>query len=198
MEERIDPRIDTLASILDKTAIGLGRVTPEMADRPTPCDEFDVDGLTNHMAVWVQVFDAAVNDGHVDFDPHREAVEGDRAVVFAKAADGIVAGLRAHGADRAMSMGGGPMPGEMVLNMMLMEYVGHCWDINRSVGVDIGHDEAETEAALTAAKAIVRPEHRVPGMFGPEQTAPTDAEPIVRLMAFIGRDVGWRPPGQRA
>jgi hypothetical protein len=36
---------------------------------------------------------------------------------------------------------------------------------------------------------MVGPDLRVPGVFDPEQPAPEDATPTVRLLAFAGRKV---------
>lgn len=85
-------------------------------------------------------------------------------------------------------MTGAALPGQFVLNMLLMEYVGHAWDLATALGREPVHSGEEAAVALSAARSIIRPEHRGT-MFGPATVVPTNAGPLERLMAFLGRDV---------
>lgn len=86
-----------------------------------------------------------------------------------------------------------PMPGEFILNMMLMEYVGHSWDLAQAAGLDLAHNEAESATALQAAQTIVQPEHRG-AMFGPAIEPADNATTIEKYACFVGRDPHWSRP----
>lgn len=189
----MDDTLTTLGSMLNRTAALIAAVQPTDLARPTPCTDFDVEHLLEHMTTWVQVFDATVHDRPLPFDPSSHTVGADYARVFTTAADGILEGLWASGWDRMMTMTGSPLPGELVLNMLLMEYVGHGWDLARAIGAPVPFTDDEARVALVAAQAIIAPEYRGTGMFDAEVPVPADAPAMDRAMAFVGRDPAWSP-----
>lgn len=187
----MDERVDTLASMLTKTAGLLAAITPDDLARPTPCADYAVAALAEHMAVWVQVFDAAVNDTSVSFDPTTERISEGWTELFERSAEAIVAGLRAKGVDRAMTMTASPLPGEFVLHMLLMEYIGHGWDLSRALGRAHPYRDEEAEVALASGHAIIQPQYRGGDMFGAEFPVAEDAPAMDRFVAFLGRDPQW-------
>lgn len=74
-----------------------------------------------------------------------------------------------------MTMTSSPLPGEFVVNMLLMEYVGHGWDLCRATGRESPYSDHEADAALTAAQAILQPQYRGTGMFEAEVNVADDA-----------------------
>lgn len=189
----MDDRIDILASMLDKTGALLREVDEHQLRGPTPCAEFDVGELLEHISVWVQVFDGAVNDAPVSFDPSSHRIDRDWADLFGASAESIVSGLRSGGFARPMTMTSDPMPGEFVLNMLLMEYIGHGLDLARATGTASPYSEAEEMVALRAARSIIQPQYRGTGMFDNEVAVPDDADPVTQFVAFLGRDPYWAP-----
>ena len=187
----MDERVETLAAVLDKTERFLRGIDPDEHGLPTPCADYDVGALLEHLAVWIQVFDAAVNDTTVGFDPSTHRVGAAWADVFGDAARSIVRGLREHGFARPMTMTSSPLPGEFVLHMLSMEYVGHGWDLARARGVAFPFTDHEVANALDAARAIIAPQYRGSGMFDAEVAVPDDAPLVDRAMGFLGRDPAW-------
>ena len=90
-----------------------------------------------------------------------------------------------------MTMTSSPLPGEFVVNMLLMEYIGHGWDLCRATGQASPYSDHEATAALTAARAILQPQYRGTGMVEAEVIVPDDAAPMDRFVAFLGRDPHW-------
>jgi uncharacterized protein (TIGR03086 family) len=187
----MDNRIDILDNMFTKTTNVLRGVTSDQHGRATPCGEFDVAGVLNHIAVWVQVFDSSVNDTPLPFDPMRHTVTTDWADTFEESCARIIEGLRTKGFDRPMTMTSSPLPGEFVVNMLLMEYVGHGWDLCQATGQAPPYSDDEADAALTGAQAILQPQYRGTGMFEAEVSVPADATPMDRFVAFLGRDPRW-------
>jgi uncharacterized protein (TIGR03086 family) len=80
----------------------------------------------------------------------------------------------------------------MVLGMMLMEYVGHGWDLAVALGRPAPFTEAEAEAALATGRRILSPDYRGPDKsFGEEVPVPEGAPAVERLIGFLGRDPYW-------
>ncbi len=190
----MDDRLTSLKAMLDKTSALVAACTEDQLRLPTPCGDFDVEALVEHIAVWIQVFDAAVNEQALEFDPATHRVGKERPEAFARAARSIMVGLQERGYDRPMTMTSDPVPGEFILNMLLMEYVGHGWDLSTAVSTPSPYSDDEAAVALSAAQAIIQPQYRGTGMFDHEIAVLADTSPIDQLVAFLGRNPEWEAP----
>ncbi|MFC0842348.1 TIGR03086 family metal-binding protein [Streptomyces noboritoensis] len=170
---------------------------------PTPCDEFDVRTLRLHLLGWLDYFQAALADPAGDVRPDPEArVDGDRsddsAAVIEKLTTTLRAALDDAVATRTVNVPrlGGAYPGGVVIDLLLVEVVGHGWDLARATGLSWRPDPAASAHALAVLQAIVKPEYRGPGLpFGLEVVVADEAPALDRLVAFTGRDPGWTPRG---
>jgi len=188
MTETTTTEIDLLDGVLAKTTAVLAGVTPEQRALPTPCPEFDVQALLNHIVGWARVFDAGTNDREMPGDPESYEVGDDAAAEFEPVARSIVAGWAEHGIDREVRTSGGASPGEMVFNMTVMEYLTHGWDLATATGQPIPYTEAEGAAVLERARATLPPEYQGDGMpFAAIVPVPADASSVDRLIGFMGR-----------
>ena len=111
--------------------------------------------------------------------------------MFRKAAAEAVAGWKAHGTDRNVGLMGGEMPGQMVLNMTIMEYLTHGWDLATATRQPVPYTEEEALAALERARGTLPPQYRGEGQpFGDIVDVPETAPAIDRFVGFLGRDPG--------
>lgn len=69
----------------------------------------------------------------------------------------------------------------------------HTWDLATSAGVDHGLDP-EHAAQLLAGMEPMDALLRSSGHYGPAVPVSSEADPVSRLMAFVGRDPAWRRP----
>jgi len=187
-------QIEHLESMMNKTAQLMIDIDRDQLADPTPCRDFDVRALLEHLATWVQVFDSAVNETALPFDPSDHRIDEGWAQILQAAAARIVSGLSERGIDRPMAMTSDPIPGSFVLNMMLMEYIGHGWDLARATGTVSPFSDAEATVALNAAQTIIQPEHRGTAMFDHPVPVNEDSDPTKAFVAFTGRDPHWAPP----
>jgi len=176
-----------LEGILTKTGTLLDGVGDDQWALPTPCPEYDVEALTNHILGWVQVFAAGSSGTTYDGDPsayeHGDAPGDD----FRAAATTLLAGWRGHGTDREISVAGGMSPGPMVLNMTLMEYLTHGWDLATATGQPVPFTEEEGELVLGRAQQTLPDEYRGQA-FGHQVPVDDGAPAVDRMVAFLGRD----------
>jgi uncharacterized protein (TIGR03086 family) len=187
--------IDLVEEMLTETNRLIAEVRTDQLDDPTPCTEYNVRALLDHVSTWIQVFDRAVNERPLDFDPATFMLPSGWAEVFATAASAVVAGLRARGYDRAMTMTADPIPGSMVFDMLTMEYIGHGLDLARATSQSHRFTESQAMAALAAAARLIQPEYRgmSPGQFHPIVDVEPGASTCDRYYGFIGRDPAWAP-----
>jgi uncharacterized protein (TIGR03086 family) len=178
---------DLLKNVLAKDTALIDGVRDDQWSLPTPCTEYDVRTLVNHLVGWVQVFAAGVNDRTHEGDPAAYTSD-DPSAEFATAAKDLAAGWREGPADRAVKVSTMELPHEMAFAMTLMEYVTHGCDLAIATGQDVPFGEDELETTYAAAKATLPPEYRGEGKaFGDEIPIAGNAPVLDRLLAFMGR-----------
>jgi len=177
---------DLLESVLAKTEGIIAGVRPDQARLPTPCEGMVVARLVDHLVGWATSFAARVSGRPLEGDPNALVAGADPAGEFAAAARSLVSAYRA---DR-------PEARSLPVGMLLMEYLGHGWDLATATGQPTGFTAAEAGRALELGRTMLKPEYRGPGKtFGFEvPSAETDA-PLDRLVAFLGRSPQGRPAG---
>jgi len=178
--------------------VGIGHeVKPEQLTAPTPCQDYDVRALVNHVLYWLPVLELAARKQPIPTDRpaqgEQDLTEGDWRTLLAE----WVQRLATAWADPAAwqgttSMGGGEFPSSMAGSMTLVELVLHGWDLARATGqpFDCGDDVAEATYRLLAQMAE---KGRAMGAFGPEVAVPESAPPLRRALGAAGRDPDWSP-----
>ncbi|MCL8015814.1 TIGR03086 family metal-binding protein [Streptomyces sp. AS02] len=159
---------------------------------PTPCAEYDVKALVNHLfQVIVQFQRLAVKEAS-DFGetPDRVAAGPEWRERLVDEADRLVAAWSVPGAEDGTT-GGMNMPARLVGSMALLDLTVHVWDLARATGQDYpGADEAVV-AELTGAVDELAPTARKMGVFGEPVPEAEGASPFERLLARTGRDPQW-------
>ncbi|MDQ2723155.1 MAG: TIGR03086 family metal-binding protein [Actinomycetota bacterium] len=179
--------IDIVESVLAKDGVLLAGVRAEQLTAPTPCPDYAVQALVNHIVGWSQVFAAAANGQPFEGDA-ASFVSTDAVAEFQASAAELVAGWRAGGVDRTVSLVGPDMPAQMVLNMTLMEYVTHGCDLAVATGQTVPFSEEELEVTLERARATLPEQFRGEGKpFGPMIDVAANAPALDRLFGFMGR-----------
>ncbi len=162
---------------------------------PTPCDGFTVLELVRHVIGWLGYFDDALRHPTASTRPDPEASDGADA-------DAVIATLSARIDEAARDLTGsevvdvprlgGSLPRSLLLDLLLVEVLGHGWDLARATGADWAPDPATCEHALGVLRGVVLPEYRGPGLpFAAEVPVRSDAPAEDRLLAFLGRDPHW-------
>jgi uncharacterized protein (TIGR03086 family) len=175
------------------------RLPADRSGAPTPCPEYDVGALREHVLAWVPMFAAALTDPDGAAprpDPSAHRAPADPALAASELADAakqVTAALDDGVADRTVVLqGDSPLPGSMVIAMLAAEVIVHGWDLARGTGLDWDPSPAACESALAGMRGMLTPEYRGPGKgFGEEVAVPDDANPLDRLLGFAGRDPHW-------
>lgn len=187
--------IDLLAGILSKTGDLVEGVRPDQLPLPTPCETYDVEALRNHLVGWLQVFEAGCEGRAPEGDPAAHVCGDDPAGEFRTAAEGLLAGWRTYGLDRQVRVRDAELPAPMVLNMTLMEYMGHGWDLAVATGQAVPFTEEEATEVLARAQVTLPPQFRGEGKaFGEIVPVAEGAPAVDRFVGFLGRDPGAARP----
>lgn len=187
-------RRQELASSYTQVADIVSGIRADQLNGPTPCPEYDVAGLIDHVvaAGWHAVALASGEHPASDENPHVELSEATdqltRARKDAEAAWSDDARLEA-----AVAMPWGETyDGYTIVNLFVTELAGHAWDLASATGQLDRLDPGLAPGALAGAKAMLKPEYRdlmgKGNPFGAEVEAPAGASDWEKLAAFLGRN----------
>ncbi|MFD8148938.1 TIGR03086 family metal-binding protein [Streptomyces sp. NPDC059708] len=181
-----------LEKALNHTTGLLNNVTPDQYGQPTPCDDFDVRALANHLVAGNPYYVTLAQGGGPDFSLFARDQIGDEQPgdVYARGAKEVLAAWQSDGAlERQMPLPGGGT-GPRIVDLHLLEAVLHSWDLATATGQDRTGDPEAVQAAFAGWYGNFPDEIRpATGMFGPAKTAADDAPTADRLAAYFGRTV---------
>jgi uncharacterized protein (TIGR03086 family) len=183
--------IDLHRRAVEQAAERIARLSPDQLSRPTPCTEWDVRDLLNHMIGGNWMFARAANGEQVErpaggmpdlagTDPAGAYAESAKAVLEAWDDPSVLT--------RTVHLPFGEVPGQFALGLRFSDTVVHTWDLARATGQDEAIDAELCRAATEVARANVRDDFRGPGRpFAAPIDVPADAPPHHQLAAFLGR-----------
>ncbi|GAA1427031.1 TIGR03086 family metal-binding protein [Microlunatus lacustris] len=184
-----DPRV-ALARSQQWVAELLAGVTPDQLTLPTPCAEFDVAQLVQHL---YGVADRVEALGHgrpaADVPAFVDDLPEDLAAGYRALAERSQAAWADDAAlTRVVVAPFGPLPGAQVVGVYVSEQVTHGWDLAMATGQPAEAAPELAELGERAIRAVLDPLPRggvVP--FGPAVEAAPGAGPTERLAAYLGR-----------
>lgn len=180
------PPTDELHSAEDTLAV-LQRVVHTIAaddlSRQTPCAEFDVAQLTDHLLKSITALGGMVG-AEIPESGDGDSVER-RVVAAARPA---LDAWHRHGLEGSVPFGKGEMPAKGACGVLSIEFLVHAWDYAAAVGHEVDAPEPLSEYVLGLAHTIIRPDFRGGAGFDDPVDVPEDAGALERLVAFTGRD----------
>jgi uncharacterized protein (TIGR03086 family) len=169
-------------------------VQPAQWSAPTPCTDWDVRTLVNHVvyedrwtvplcegATIAEVGDRFDGD-MLGADPAGNADEAAAQADAAFSAPGVL--------DRAVHLSFGDTPAQEYMQQMLADHLIHAWDLAAAIGAD---RQLDPEAVRACAQWFVEREdlYRQGGAIGARVEVPATASEQDQLLAKFGRDSAW-------
>lgn len=182
-------------------------ITDGQLSAPTPCDEYTVAAVLDHVMGLTLAFTNAAtkestgagSDGSAGRpEPAAANLDPDWRRKLAPRLDALVVAWRDPAAWTGMAEAGGfTMPADVMGAVAVNELVLHGWDLARATGQAYDCDEASAEASLTFTSMMSTPGEEAgrAGLFGPVVEVPADASTLDRTLGYSGRDPFWAPPG---
>jgi uncharacterized protein (TIGR03086 family) len=177
------------------------RVDDSQLGAPTPCPDYTVGDLLDHIGRLAGAFTSAARkeDGTNASPPppgDRAHLGDDWRTRIPRDLAGLGDAWASPGAwEGATKIAGMEMPAGVVGTVGLNELVTHGWDLARATGQPFDVDRESIEGCLEFMGPISEPgaeANRAPA-FGPALTSPDDASPVDQLIALTGRDPAWTP-----
>jgi uncharacterized protein (TIGR03086 family) len=165
------------------------QVGPDQWHRATPCGEWDVRTVLNHVvgeALWLPQLLGGRTIADVG-DAFDGDVLGDEPARSWRTAD-AAARSAAAGVDetRPVALSFGTVPAAEYLRQVAADHLVHAWDLARGIGVDLEFpDDLVTEVSQWFAGT--EEAYREAGAIGPRRPVGSDADAQTRLLARFGR-----------
>ncbi|HEV2780887.1 MAG TPA: TIGR03086 family metal-binding protein [Actinophytocola sp.] len=180
-----------------RAAIGVVRnVKADQLALPTPCHDWDVRTLANHLTFWT-AFRSEVaarkqtpppgNENDVDY------VTDDWPRVFERQLNKAVAAWAEPGAwEGVTGLAGGQSPAPFIGKMMIGELVVHGWDLARATGQSLTVSPELAEHVYDGVVEFAE-QGREYKIFGEPVPVPESASVLDKALALSGRDPSWTP-----
>jgi len=184
-----DPR-SALAAIVDAVGTLMEQTTPDMIGNPTPCDDFTVKELLEHIVHAVQKL-AGLGRGNEWTLSEPQATDSGWAQDYRTAAhDLMLAWTDPATLEMTVEVPWGTFPGAVLLHSYAGEFAVHGWDLSQATGVPFTLDDDLLQGALVAAKFIPTEGRDDPDMpFGAIVDPGEDAPVLLQLAGWMGREV---------
>lgn len=172
-------------------------VAAEHLAGPTPCPEFDVRTLVNHLVVWTgqRARSAGLKEpvGPLTEEHDFTATSGwaEAYAAGSAAAASTWSDPAAWQGETGLS-GTGLISAEFVGRIVFGEWLLHGWDLAVATGQQVALDEDLVEALYTSVAAM-GDQARQYKVFGPEVPVAESAPLLDRALGLAGRAPSWKP-----
>jgi uncharacterized protein (TIGR03086 family) len=163
-------------------------LTVDALSTPTPCSDWDVRTLLNHVLGTAEMF-AAANAGRAVGEDAGDLVGDDPAGALQRTARANLAAWRQDGAlDGLRTYPWGTFPAPVGLVINVSEVAVHSWDLARASG-QVAHIDRDVAATVYEFyRQMPLDDLRTKGVFGAEVAVPAAAPVPDRLLALLGRE----------
>jgi uncharacterized protein (TIGR03086 family) len=149
---------------------------------PTPCEDFTVAALLDHLFGSIAAIGKSL--GVMVADQPAALPE----VRIADAAQATLEAFRANGTDGTLDMGFAELPATMVANILNLELLVHAWDFAAATRQELAVSPALSDYVLGLARDTISPQMRGKS-FAAETLVDESSASMERLVAFTGRQV---------
>ncbi|WP_163747797.1 TIGR03086 family metal-binding protein [Mycolicibacterium helvum] len=179
------PPVDELASA-EATLQVLQQVVHGIASddlkKQTPCREFDIAGLTDHLLNSITVLGGAAGAEL----PERNRDDSVERQIVGAARPALDAWHR-RGLDGTVPFGDNEAPAQLMVAILSLEFLVHAWDYASAIDQPIDAPDSLTEYVTALAQRIITPEGRVRAGFDDPVDVAAHASKLDRLVAYTGR-----------
>ncbi len=188
-----------LTAAADEAALLVSQVSTDQLSAPTPCTEWDLRTLLNHLILWTaysaerRARDEPVSDELLNRD---FVAAPEFARDYAAQLDKALAAWSDPAAwERSLNVMGSPTPAADVAALLLAETVLHGWDVAAATGQEYACADNVAEAVLAAVLANAELFRQYKGFADPVEM-PESASSLDRALAASGRAPSWTPPAR--
>lgn len=176
----------------------LRQVRPDQWTAATPCVEWDVRTLVNHVVGedrWVPPLLAGLTIAEVGDTLDGDLLGDDPQLAWDRARREAEEAVSAVPDDQIVALSAGPTPVAEYLWQLAADHLIHAWDLATAVGIELIFDD-DPAAAVEDWFTAREDGYRQAGAIGPRVAVRDGASRQQRLLAAFGRSVADRPAGR--
>lgn len=181
-----DQLIETLVAIGETGERLIASVADGQWELPTPCSEWTVAQLVNHMGFTMRTLGAAARSDAVEWGPDDDHLGDDVVAGFARLSAEAVAAWRSPGAFDGNVSVPFEMPAVGALSANVLDVGIHCWDLAVATGQDHGLTAEQVATIDECSRALINDDVRAGGGFG-EELDGGGGSVLSSMLAFVGR-----------
>lgn len=190
----MDPK-DLFAKTVESAGLSVRRITPEDMNNPTPCSEWDVKQLLNHLVselLWMPDLLMGKTMAEVGTKHDGDVLHSDPLSAWHHAADGALVAVKRANLEGSVHLSHGDKSTRDYILEMASEVLVHGWDIGRGLHCSVLFDEPVASAIYDTVLPR-RDELAASSTFGEPFEVPEDATMQVRLLGLMGRHADVEP-----
>ncbi len=184
-----------IAGQFQKALLELARRVPVVGQGqwhdPTPCSEWDLHELTNHVVNelrWVPPLLEGRTIEEVGDRFEGDLLADEPVEAYDASAEAVRRALAPlEDLDRSVAVSYGPVPARSYLEHRYIDLVVHGWDLAVATGQD-GELPPELAESAYETMSAQREQVRESGAFADEVEVPEDADVQTKLLGLVGRD----------
>jgi uncharacterized protein (TIGR03086 family) len=155
--------------------------------KQTPCREFNIAKLTDHLMNSITVIGGAAGAEL----PERDTSDSVERQVVAAARPALDAWHR-RGLEGTVPFGKNEAPARMMAGVLSIEFLIHAWDYAMAMGQNVNVPDSLSDYVMGLSQNIITPQGRSTAGFDDPIELPADAGALDRLVAYTGRSPsGW-------
>lgn len=184
-----DPRY-AFAKVTDALGTLIETTGADMIGQPTPCPDFTVKELLEHVVLVMRRV-AVIGNGEHWSTVQAVATNGGWADDYRSAAHNVMlAWSNPSILEKVLEVPWGEFPGVALMHAYTGELAVHAWDLAMATGVEFSIDDSLLHGALVAAKFIPAEGRDTPELpFSPVVDPGPDAPVLDQLAGWMGRNV---------
>ena len=189
--------VELLATAIDRTRAAMAGVVQRQLDDATPCSEWDVCGLMNHMLGGLEFTAGCMAGSPPDLRP----TEADSSLAGQRDLDALIGAYQTESKrllrmaaepgelERIVASPFGEMPAGRLLVGTVLDQTVHCWDLAKATGQDATLPNQLVEYATPMLSSGFAEQGRTMGFIRPEIEVPDGPSVQDKMIAYMGRQL---------
>jgi len=167
-------------------------VSPAQYSLATPCDDWDVRALMNHVLGTLSLGSALLGDTRPDVNmapgelPDVDLVGDDPVAAYRVRVEALLGSARGDALTRSHTTPLGGMPGAVLGGFTTLDITVHGWDLAKATGQETTLDPSLATEVLGFARQTISDTTRAP-RIGPEVAVAPGASVTDQLVGYLGR-----------
>lgn len=181
-----DELLTTLTTIQANARRLAAGVRADQWESPTPCSDWNVRQLVNHMGFTNRILGGAALGQTPTFGPDDDHIGTDAVAGFVERSKANEAAWHSDGALDGSVQVPFEMPKATALSVNVLDIGIHCWDLATATAQDHGLTAEQIALIDRSDRAVINEPIRASGGFG-DELMPRGDDALTSMLAFVGR-----------